>query len=297
MLSLGRKPNRVRQKAAGFQCGGFLSIHLQNQPLNVNLPAMETEEFVSGQAEIVIDNTLLKMNLTLPAKPVKARRMLPVINQLAGIFVDMGVAKAEGEGRAVSCQKGCSACCSQPVPIAEFEAYNLAEVVVRLPEPRRAEVIEKFDAAVTHFARIGWFEKFQKFNSLTAEGFSEVLLEYMREDVSCPFLLDGACSIYEDRPLVCREYLVTNPPENCADPNAENLSVIKIPIAPSQSLLRFGQSEPLSELNIVPLIMSLRLAITKPENAPEKTGAEWMQEFFQSVTKGEIPENSAERNV
>ena len=255
---------------------------------------METEEFVSGQAEIVVDDTLLKMNLTLPAKPVKARRMLPVINQLTGIFVDMGVAKAEGEGRMISCQKGCSACCSQPVPVAEFEAYNIAEVVVRLPEPRRTEVIEKFDAAVAHFARIGWFEKFNKFSSLEEEGFSEVLLEYMREDVPCPFLLDGACSIYEDRPLVCREYLVTNPPENCADPNSENLRVIKIPIAPSQNLLRFGQIEPFSQLNIVPLILALKLAVSKPENAPEKTGEAWMQEFFQSVTKGEMPKNLAE---
>ncbi len=255
---------------------------------------METEEFVSGQAEIVIDDTLLKMNLTLPAKPVKARRLLPVINQLTGIFVDMGVAKAEKEGRTVSCQKGCSACCSQPVPIAEFEAYNLAEVVLRMPEPRRDEVIKKFDAAIAHFARIGWFEKFQKFTSLMEEGFSEVLLEYIREDVPCPFLLDGACSIYEDRPLVCREYLVTNPPENCANPNSENLSVVKIPIAPSQNLLKFGQVEPFSALNIIPLILALRLAISNPENAPEKTGEEWMQEFFQSVTKGEIPKDSEE---
>lgn len=250
---------------------------------------METEEFVRGQAEIMIDDTLVRMQLTLQANPVKSRRMLPIINQLTGIFVEMGVAKAAGEGREVSCRKGCSACCSQPVPIAEFEAYNIAEVVERLPEPRRSEVKEKFDQAVAHFIEIGWFEKFEKFSDLLQEGFSEVLLEYMKEDIPCPFLLDGACSIYEERPLVCREYLVTNPPENCANPQPGNLDTIKIPITPSQNLLKFGQRKPVSELNVIPLIMSLKLAAAKPDDSPEKTGEEWMQEFFQSVTKGKIP--------
>jgi Fe-S-cluster containining protein len=34
----------------------------------------------------------------------------------------------------------------------------------------------------------------------------------------CPFLEDESCSIHPDRPLVCREYLVTSPAELCAGP-------------------------------------------------------------------------------
>ena len=65
----------------------------------------------------------------------------------------------EAKGREISCKKGCGACCSQPVPVAEIEAYQIAELVENLPEPRRTEVKERFDKAFAHFAEIGWFEK------------------------------------------------------------------------------------------------------------------------------------------
>ena len=38
---------------------------------------------------------------------------------------------------------------------------------------------------------------------------------YFELHLACPFLVDEACGIYEDRPLVCGEYQVTTPSEWC----------------------------------------------------------------------------------
>jgi hypothetical protein len=91
---------------------------------------------------------------------------------------------------------------------------------------------------------------------------------------------------------MCREYLVTSPAENCSNPTKENINLVNLPVRPSGNLLELGQKKSLSELNVIPLIMSLKWIETNPNNFPEKTGEEWMTDFFQSITKGKIPKES-----
>ena len=38
---------------------------------------------------------------------------------------------------------------------------------------------------------------------------------------TCPFLINGRCSIYEDRPFTCAQYMVLGKPDNCIDPKGE----------------------------------------------------------------------------
>lgn len=45
----------------------------------------------------------------------------------------------------------------------------------------------------------------------------------------CPFLQDSACAIYDERPLVCREYLVTNPPAACTTLTPGEIHYVEIP--------------------------------------------------------------------
>ena len=45
----------------------------------------------------------------------------------------------------------------------------------------------------------------------------------------CPFLEDESCSIHPERPLVCREYLVTSPAELCAGPKQEGVTPVAVP--------------------------------------------------------------------
>ena len=45
----------------------------------------------------------------------------------------------------------------------------------------------------------------------------------------CPFLEEESCSIHPDRPLVCREYLVTSPAELCAGPTQEGVTPVAVP--------------------------------------------------------------------
>jgi len=250
---------------------------------------MKTGDWVTGQVKLLVNGTPLEMQLTVQANPVKPQRILPIFQQVTDLFVDIGVAAAKKKGKKISCKKGCGACCRQPVPLAEFEAYNIAEIVEEMPEPRRSEVKERFNKALTHFAEIGWIERFENCADYSEKERLEVFLDYFKEGIPCPFLVDESCSIHQDRPLVCREYLVTNPVNNCSNPTEQTINSVKLPIAPSKNLFKFGQKKTLGGLNVIPLIMSLKWVEMNPDNFPEKTGGEWMADFFQSITKSEIP--------
>lgn len=254
---------------------------------------MEKDEWVTGQIQLAVDDMLFEMQLTVQANPVKPQRMLPVFQQITNLYVEMGVAATKSQGKSISCKKGCGACCRHFVALSEIEAYDIAEIVEKMPEPRRSQVKERFNKALAHFTEIGWIERFESCGDYSDKESMQVLVDYFKEGIPCPFLVDESCSIHDERPLTCREYLVTSPAENCADPTKYDIDLVKLPTRPLGHILELGQEKPLNGLNVVPLITALKQVEMKPNNFPEKTGEEWMTEFLQSITKGEIPQESA----
>jgi Fe-S-cluster containining protein len=250
---------------------------------------MTNDEWVTGNVTLTIGNTPLNMQMTVPAKPVKPMRMLPILQAMTSSFVGMSVQAEETLGRKISCQKGCGACCSQPVPLAEMEAYPIAELVENMPEPRRSEIKQKFEDACAHFREIGWFDRLEECPTASPETQEKVVMEYFHEGVSCPFLEDQSCSIHQDRPLACREYLVTSPAENCSRPTAVGIKMVNLLVKTSETLRHVGHSENLQKLGFVPMIRSLEWAEKYPEELPEKTGEQWMAEFFTILTRSQIP--------
>ncbi len=249
----------------------------------------EKDEWVTGQIKITIAGHPLDMSMTVPATPVPARRMLPIFQKMANSFVKLGVDAVEGTGEKISCKAGCGACCRQAVPLSEIEAFEIANMVQEMPEPRRSEIIEKFKNGVEQLTKAGWFEKLEKTVEMTKEGQQKVITDYFYEGIPCPFLENESCSIHEKRPLACREYLVTSPPEKCKTPSPE-IKGVKLPIKASTAVCSITRSDNLHPaINFVPLILSLEWAEKLPEKPVEKTGEEWMADFFGIFSNSEIP--------
>lgn len=99
----------------------------------------------------------------------------------------------------IRCARGCSHCCHGPVEIAAHEAELLLAAV-------RAS-----GAALDA-------ERLQRQARCTVDSWRE----QPPVDRACVFLgADGACTVYESRPVACRKLLVTSSPAFCdADRNA-----------------------------------------------------------------------------
>jgi len=259
---------------------------------------MENQEWITGKIAIAIGGVPIEMEMTVPAKPVKPHRMLPVFQKMTNSFVDMSVQAMNEIGENISCKAGCGACCSQAVPIAEVEVYQIAELVENMPEPRRSVIRKRFADAVEHFESMGWFERVRKAANqkmpddprYVPTELLEAAMVYFNEGISCPFLENNSCSIHENRPLSCREYLVTSPAEFCSKPTAETVKKVPMLVRPSKSLPQVGITGNFSGIGVLPLIRALDLAEKVPEQFPEKTGDKWMADFFEHLVKSEIPQ-------
>src|SRR5581483_2767729 len=110
--------------------------------------------------------------------------------------------------------------------------------------------------------------------SLAADATRSLGVDYFRLGIACPFLEDESCSIYADRPLSCREYLVTSPAENCRQPTAKTVDKVTLPVQPSKALLAQERSDHSKSPSWVPLILAPRWVSDHPEPAPARTGPE-----------------------
>jgi maleate cis-trans isomerase/Fe-S-cluster containining protein len=179
-----------------------------------------------------------------PAPPEHARldEVLPLLRRIDDHAVGLAVQRTEAAGKTVSCRKGCGACCSaQPVPVTPPEAYALLRLVENLPEPRRADVRARFADRARRLRDAGLADRFLAIEGdgdVTDRQVRDAALKYFRLGLACPFLEDGACSIYEDRPFVCREYLVTSPAERCNDPFMTPVEGIRMPVVGGAAMLR-----------------------------------------------------------
>ena len=252
-----------------------------------NNPQLPTDEVVTANIALSGPDWELRTKVEVPTGPTSVRQLLPAAQAFADKVVDAAVQASEAQGQKISCKKGCGACCRQLVPIAETEARHIHDVVEALPEPRRTEIRTRFADARRQLQESGLLEKLQNQNREWQVGESVTFgLQYFAQGISCPFLEEGACSIYADRPIACREYLVTSPAENCAKPTAQTIKAVPLPLKVWTAIARFDKVATTERfIRWVPLILAPEWAETHPGDSTPRPGPELLQELFEHMKK------------
>jgi Fe-S-cluster containining protein len=167
--------------------------------------------------------------------PMRLADLVPTAFGLTDILVGRANKAAEKIGRPISCRSGCGIRCCQIVPLSPPEVFYLADYILTLPAVRQKTVTEKFELIVKELDSHSLSSRL-----LDPEYTDELVLaiaeEYFALQLPCPFLAEGSCSIYEHRPVACREYNVTSPPEYCRDPYQFQVDKVAMPLPLSASL-------------------------------------------------------------
>jgi Fe-S-cluster containining protein len=210
--------------------------------------------------------------------------LLPVLRSWAEALVASAVEAAHAKGHTIPCTKGCGACCRQLVPVPPTEAHRIRDLVHDLPEPRRSEIRARFADARRRLQQAGLLEASLDLGQISKERRTEFGLEYFRQGIPCPFLEEESCSICPERPLVCREYLVTSSAEHCARPTPETVRCVPVPALVSKALARFDTASPAEPARLVPLVLAPAWADADPEDLPVRPGPELLRDFFGYVS-------------
>ena len=200
---------------------------------------------VRATVELVGGGVELRFDAIVPAGPITMQDMFPLLCCLADGIVSATVTNLAKVSKLVSCREGCSACCRQLVPISEVEARALRDLVEALPKPRSSVIHSRFSRARLRLEQAGLLERLRTPASWTTEGFRTLALDYLALGIVCPFLEEESCSIYPDRPITCREFLVTSPARFCSAPTAETVEVVQLPLRVCAAVARYdSESQP-----------------------------------------------------
>lgn len=236
--------------------------------------------------EVTLDSGEWRMTfrMTVPTGPMRLSDLLPLARSLSDAVVGEAIKGVEEAGEKISCKAGCGACCRHLVAISEVEARQLRAVVEGLPEPRRSAVRARFADARRRFEQAGLLPQLQRPEELTDPEYAALAEAYFAEHVACPFLEEESCSIHPERPITCREYLVTSPAENCARPTAENIRRVKIPLPVLNAIARC-QVPPSVHMveRWVPLVLALDWAAAHREDPPPQPGPELLRDFVECL--------------
>jgi Fe-S-cluster containining protein len=240
--------------------------------------------------ELKVGERKLAARLTVPAGPTRLIEILPIVQRIADTIVDAGVEDAAAEGRTVSCTKGCGACCRQLVPISEVEARRIGQLVAEMPEPRQAHVRARLAEARQQLSESGMLDQLLDRASWNEETFIDIGTQYFHLGVACPFLEEESCSIHLDRPITCREYLVTSPAENCRCPTKDNIAKVDTAVQVWTTLARFDTPDPDAKyIRWVPLVIAPEWAETHPDDTTPRPGPELLRDLFQQLAGRQAP--------
>lgn len=139
-------------------------------------------------------------------------------------------------GKTISCHRGCSFCCYEFIgaSLGECEAivyflYQNEEILTQFVKafPIWVEKIQPHKDILGRFASA---YKYTLDNNLSDESqrlFEKEAESYNNLQIPCPFLVDGACSIYEIRPWVCASIFSTAPSDWCDPKDVHDSSLCR----------------------------------------------------------------------
>ena len=177
----------------------------------------------------IVDGVEVEGAVQLSTQPAPRRFILPVLRQLTDSVVEIGTHRAGENGERISCQRGCDACCRQMVPIAASEAFGLAKTLQRMETAAGHRVLQRFEEASETLDQAGISDRLRRRRELSPAELDQLDRDYFTAQVACPFLEEGACVIHGERPLACREFLVTSDAVHCQRPDGGKVKRVEMP--------------------------------------------------------------------
>jgi hypothetical protein len=179
----------------------------------------------------------------------------------AGLYQEV-----KASGKEISCAKGCPWCCYVYVvaSLQECEAivYYLYQHEAVLQHFLRAYKtwragIEKIRGTFFEISRLHQKRMSREDTPRDDDSFNSELVKYSTQGLSCPFLKEGACSIYEVRPFVCAGLVSTTCRDWCnpAHRSHQHIGLLKAEVTMDADMPYFANPQGKPALTNMPALV------------------------------------------
>ncbi|NGZ97674.1 MAG: zinc/iron-chelating domain-containing protein [Nitrospira sp. WS110] len=200
----------------------------------------------------------------VPTGNVSVSAVVPLMRRLGEEAQALEVVRSLESGKAVSCHKGCAACCRMLVPLSGPEAFALRDWIRSRPTDQQEHIARRFSEAKTRLLAQGVWQQLAALceSPLTTDEdrLEGVNRSYYALRLPCPFLEEEMCTIYDERPAACRELLVTSPSDRCDDLTKNPIDPVAVPIQVSTVLGLVWQELTADSTRLIPLPLALEWA-------------------------------------
>jgi Fe-S-cluster containining protein len=189
--------------------------------------------------ELDIFDTPVQLAISFTPGPAKLADLVPparlLCDELAGAFAR----NVQTHGQTITCHKGCAHCCRYLVPVSAAEAFRMKDEILAIPTARRTAAVNSSLLAAGRIlnSKIPNLTAGQNAGPQTSNSHLHNISDWYRGlKLTCPFLANEACTIYQQRPLVCREYMVTSPATMCEGDSHANARVVRLGVSVAEAL-------------------------------------------------------------
>lgn len=184
------------------------------------------------EKEILIFGFPIRFCVDIAGDYARLADMVPLARMVCDTLLNIHLAISARHGYPPSCRKKCTACCHYLVPLSLPEVFRLRREFSSMPADYRIPILKSCIHASIKILRQDITEP--EINENTS--LAHISKWYSGLDIPCPLLSDGLCSIYQQRPLACREYYVSSPPAWCRDSIDCEPRSIRMPFSISEIL-------------------------------------------------------------
>ncbi len=259
------------------------AVMILSEPGEINNNCSSGAETISFELDILGET--VRFSISVAQKKARLSDIAPLARTLSTKLALVVLDRLRRNGQVVPCRKACSACCNYLVPLSVPEAFRLREELLALPAEQGKAVLQScLDTAKRILDK-----KPKEFdiNELT-EAESQIQISqlgkwYAGLKLACPFLSDSLCTLYENRPVACCEYIVTGSALLCEAEWTDESQIVQMPVSVLQCL---GQlTADLEQSNIEAVILPLALPWTQEniERAKRTWPAVTMAERFVKI--------------
>lgn len=271
-----------------------------------NLPIMilgESEGTIEGNCCDGIE--IIGLELNVFDKPVHLRvcvteqqarlaDIVPVAQKLSTKVALAVLDKLRKDGKVVPCRKGCSACCSYLVPLSVPEAFRFRQEVLAMPADNQRTVmkscLETAKIILDNMPGDLDISESTKINGRTQA--SRLGRWYAALKSPCPFLSEGLCTRYDQRPTACREYIMTGSASLCEDKSTNGSQVAPMPVSVLEALAQLTAELEQSSIEAVMLPLALPWAQENLERDERTWPAVVMVQKLVEIVKAMAAQNS-----
>jgi Fe-S-cluster containining protein len=274
---------------------------VEDSALSVLSESEFAEQSYSGTGKIIrleldILGETVDLHIHVAQTQARLADIVPVARAICANITDTVLESVRLSGAHIPCVKGCSACCSYLVPLAVPEVFRLKQEVLTMPAPQRLAVQRECLSPAERILdqpppESSLAHSKTDLSDNIAGLLNDVSNWYADFEMPCPFLHRALCTIYEQRPIACREYFITGCGTACGS-GPGVAEKIEMPVRISEVLGRLASELEGTDTEALIMPLALLWAEQNPERDERTWPAEMMVERFVEIIKASRSENT-----